>query len=389
MTTYANDTKQSTSFSNDTNVGSTVLLDSYSESNFSTSLNFGNSWFGQTIINPTAVRLSSCKFYLKKNGSPTGNAVAELYGRSGGTPTGIPLATSDNLDVSTLTTSPSLVTFTFSATNRILISANTNYAIILKFINGDGSNFVLIGVDSTSPTHVGSAVISTDGIAWVLSPGNGTIFYIYGTTADIYAKDTENTSRFGNDYKNTPGTLIDSYGESNVDGNTALNTSSFLAVGQAFTSTGGTLNKAIFYVRRFGTPTGTMEARLYALTGLLGSTAVPTGSPLATSGNVDVSILTTNYQLIPFVFNDKYLMAAQNYGIVLVFTPTSSNASNRVEVGDDSTQNHNGNEFVSSNLSAWTPAAAYDTSFYVYVVYDPFTEDTKNSTAYSLDSETP
>ena len=64
----------------------------------------GNPAVGQSFTGNGLI-LNSAEFYLKKKGSPTGNAVVKIYAHSGtyGTssvPTGSALATSDNFDVS-------------------------------------------------------------------------------------------------------------------------------------------------------------------------------------------------------------------------------------------------------------------------------------------------
>ncbi len=100
-----------------------AIVDSYSESNhsnvYASLYNGFFTKFGQSFTGDGKI-LDSCKFYLKKVGSPTGMAVATIYAHTGtfgngGKPTGSPLATSDNFDVSTLTVSNQLITFNFKS----------------------------------------------------------------------------------------------------------------------------------------------------------------------------------------------------------------------------------------------------------------------------------
>lgn len=104
--------------------------------------------------------LDNVKFYLKKAGSPTGNAVAKIYAHSGtyGTdsaPSEAALATSTNFNVSTLTGSFVLTTFTFTGGNKIVLTEGTRYIAVIEYSGGDVSNYVDVATDS-SPSHGGN-----------------------------------------------------------------------------------------------------------------------------------------------------------------------------------------------------------------------------------------
>ena len=96
--------------------GGSVMDDFYSETNQDNydTLYSGFPDAGQTFVSSGGTLVKST-FYLSLQGSPTGNAVSKLYALSGGLPTGSPLATSDPLDVTTLTSSFVLRDFTFMA----------------------------------------------------------------------------------------------------------------------------------------------------------------------------------------------------------------------------------------------------------------------------------
>ena len=161
-----------------------VLIDSYSEAN-------GSAWVSIVDADMSGVcqsfkptknyTLTSCKFYLTPDGSPTGNAVAKLYAHTGtfGTtsePTGSALATSDNLDVSTIV-SAGLKELTFST--GYILAENIPYVIAIEYLNGDASNFVMVGVDSTSPTHEGNYGLASSG-SYTGDEVFDTLFYVYG-----------------------------------------------------------------------------------------------------------------------------------------------------------------------------------------------------------------
>jgi hypothetical protein len=162
-------------------------LDSYSESNRSGTVNLATPTTGivaQSFTPASSATLRSVKFYLKKAlGSPTGDAVSRIYAHSGtyGTssvPTGSALATSDGYDVSTIASADfELVTLTFSGPNQISVSGGTNYCVTIEYTNGDGSNLIQAGTDSSSPTHDGNES-AYNGSTWAANVGVDLVFYV-------------------------------------------------------------------------------------------------------------------------------------------------------------------------------------------------------------------
>ena len=159
-----------------------VLVDSYSESNYSGS----DWWFGETTqvaqsFNASIARnINSAKFYLRKVGTPTGNIVVKLYAHSGtyGTssvPTGAALATSDAIVASSLSTSYALVPFTFSTPYSLVL--NTKYVISCVYENGTETDLVQLGDDGDSPSHGGNECYY-DG-SWAYDAGYDVPFYVY------------------------------------------------------------------------------------------------------------------------------------------------------------------------------------------------------------------
>ena len=163
------------------------IIDSYSETNQDSGAELHNAeWYpygGQTFTNIDASVLGSAKFFLKKYGSPTGNITVEIYAHTGtygtnGVPTGSPLATSDAIDISTLTTDYQLIQFIFSGVEQINLSASTYYVAVLHYV-GDASNYLIAGVDISSPSHSGNSVNSTDGSSWGSDNNTDCCFYVY------------------------------------------------------------------------------------------------------------------------------------------------------------------------------------------------------------------
>ncbi len=169
------------------------VVDSYSEENYEDFFRIEALWdenksaTGQTFYVAASYAITQVKFYLRKIGSPTGNAHAVLYAITGtpgtdGTPTGSALATSEDFDVSTLTLSFQLITFTFNATEQYEMETDTHYCII--FENPTTGYAALndcpfVGLDDTSPTHGGNQ-IWWDLQQWTGYSHRDTIFYVYG-----------------------------------------------------------------------------------------------------------------------------------------------------------------------------------------------------------------
>ncbi len=136
----------------------------------------GSTKLGSVFTAGISGNLNQNKFFLKKVGSPTGNIFATLYATSGGAPTGSAIATSNNVDVSTLTTSYGLITFTFST--PYWVTKGTSYCIVVE---GDFTvsvaNYVVAGQDTSF----------SNGYYWVSSWTNGYTycFYTYIATIDL------------------------------------------------------------------------------------------------------------------------------------------------------------------------------------------------------------
>jgi len=137
------------------------------------------------------------------------------------------------------------------------------------------------------------------------------------------------------------------------------------AQGQSFAvgSNAMRLVKATASLKKVGSPTGNLVAKLYAHTGTFGSSGTPTGSALATSVNLDVSKLTTSYASTQVAFTTNYLMSAStNYFIV--FEYSGGNASNYVDIEGNSAGAHAGNR--ASFAGSWSASAASDLTFIVW-----------------------
>ena len=132
-------------------------------------LNGTNHGVGQSITG-IAGRLASCQFMLNKTASPTGNAVCRLYAISGAhgstaIPTGAALASSQVLDVSTLDGTLTLTKFQFH--DEFLMVLSTDYFLSIEYTDGDGTDFISVGSDGSSPTDDGNQALANTGFTWV------------------------------------------------------------------------------------------------------------------------------------------------------------------------------------------------------------------------------
>lgn len=148
----------------------------------------------------------NAKFYLKKVGSPSGNITAVLYAHNGSfgsssVPTGAALATSDNVDISDLSTSLELITFNFTGVEQYTLSADTKYTISLEYSGGNSSNYLVAGFDFTSPEHVGNYADNSG--SWSANSNRDLIFYVYAEGTEVETADEVKNIRYPLIFKTT------------------------------------------------------------------------------------------------------------------------------------------------------------------------------------------
>lgn len=100
-------------------------------------------------------------------------------------------------------------------------------------------------------------------------------------------------------------------------------TQSFAEVFEAVNS--ATLDSLIIDMKTNGTPTGSFNFQIYAITGTYGSTAIPTGSPLATSDTITVASLTSSYATYTVTFsgaNRISIISGGQYAVACNYTNT-------------------------------------------------------------------
>lgn len=160
--------------------------------------------------------------------------------------------------------------------------------------------------------------------------------------------------------------ILDSYSETNVSAYAKQYAGFNENVGQALNLPAAkTLTAAEFYLRKTGSPTGTVTVRLKAATGTVGTDATPTGAALA-SGTFDISTLTASGQWIKTTFSTPYSAASGDYAIETVYTGGASGTD--LEVGrDESSPTHAGNAFyATTDGGAYAGQSTVDYAFRLY-----------------------
>lgn len=252
------------------------IIDSYSESNQSVNRNLNATTTGraQSFTASANAVLTSIKLYLKKTGSPTGNATIAVYAHSGtyGTssvPTGSALD-SVTLAVSSLTTSYVLTEVALSGGYSLVLG--TKYVVVITY-TGDASNYITVGTDNTTPTHGGNSAFFAG--SWSADNTQDHCFYVYGTLPK-----TE--------------TLVDTFNDNSIN---ATLWTTYTANSGSVTETGGVANEQLASATN-GSWAGYVSQSTYDLT----SSYVLSQLVAATGGNTYFD-LTLNPLQLPLTSN--------------------------------------------------------------------------------------
>lgn len=164
---------------------------------------------------------------------------------------------------------------------------------------------------------------------------------------------------------------LSGYATANRDSDLALGLAFDNGIGQSFTTPAATANKnnrgcfatARFELKKVGSPTGTLVAKIYAHSGTLGTSSVPTGAALATSNSFDVATLTTSYQTVELQFPAPWVQFAANTSYVVTLEYSGGDFTNYVHVGyDGSSPGHAGNKCTRA-ASTWIAQSGHDCCF--------------------------
>lgn len=155
---------------------------------------------------------------------------------------------------------------------------------------------------------------------------------------------------------------------SSADTGTAFQLGNATVIGQAQSFANGgvasLVTRAFAKIRKVGSPTGNITAKIYAHSGTFGSSSIPTGAALATSLAVDGAKLTTTYQTIEFGFDTQTLLTAStNY--VIAFEHAVIDGSNYFEFDGLATSGTHAGNRSQLVTATWTPTAGDDLNFQV------------------------
>lgn len=382
--------------------------------------NAGNSELvAQPFVAVNTTAITGVKLNLYKNNAPTDNLTVELVS----TLTGSALA-SGSLAASSLTTTPAVYTITFSSSYTP--TAGSTYYIRLSRSGAYNTTDFSMWSYATDSYIGGVAQARINGtwgpqagayMCFELTDGSTTEVtkleeqYLLGNTVlanntslqNFLSKwDPADWSSVDNTYVHqvdaaasstavvevdnaTPaqvsgssvapilisfqGNLDDNYPSSNNSTSTQFGSGANKFVGQSFTpSVGKRLSRVGFYLRKAGSPTGTMVAKLYAHTGTYGTSSLPTGTVLATSNEWDVSLGTAGFSMVYFDFSTPVDLTAGTQYVVGLETSSGDGVTNYIDLSLDSTSpTHGGNTIGSTDLATYTAYSAYDTIFYSYM----------------------
>lgn len=371
----------------------------------------------------TGITLSKATFRIYRAGTLTGNVDCKLYATTGtvGTnakPTGAAIETA-SVTASSIPTTEGNISFTFSGTNTL--TNGTVYVLSVEYNGGDALNNILV-VQSGSDVDSTKNRCLYDGASWTgdntfdvyFKVNDGEITkleeqYLLANTAlaagtalqnflsgwdpaewsgvdnayvhqvdsssgntSVVEIDTAGGTQVSGSVVTSPsivmlGDLDDNYPSSNNNTSTQLGTGGAKQLGQSFTAgISAPLTAATFYLRKVGSPTGTMVAKLYSHSGTYGTSSQP-GTLLATSNTWDVSRGTAAFSLVTFYFSTPYTMTSGTNYVIVLETTSGDGATNFIESALDSTSpTHSGNASTSTDLVSYATYSGYDVIFYTY-----------------------
>lgn len=162
-----------------------------------------------------------------------------------------------------------------------------------------------------------------------------------------------------------------SYASSNLSTSQPIGGTSFtaeyrLGISQSFLGNGDELDYIGFYIKRYGSPTGSVGVHIYSDGGVSYGTNSFPNTLIAGAGMIDVSTIGTTSSWVNFYFtgaNRVNLVNGVSYVAVISYEYGSS--GNELGVGiDTSSPTHDGNyaHYIVGS-GAWTPNSGYDTIF--------------------------
>lgn len=253
-----------------------------------------------------------------------------------------------------------------------------------KGIVWNGENFIIRGgkvenltAETTNSIDINSgASININDGGDIMMRGDG------ASPAELRFYTTANPDNYISLYQDSTSTyeIIDSFTNDEISELTVTPHALYNS-GQSFTGNGGSVTSARFKLRRDPGARGELTAKLYAHTGVFGTTGRPTGSLLAFSETLDVAAVGETQSWVEFFFTGENIYTVTNGTKYVVVLEVSSLAGGNLKIGSSTigagnNSDHNGNWSVSTG-GTWTPDETRDMEFELY-------SDSVNSSATGL-----
>jgi hypothetical protein len=151
---------------------------------------YGANWLSQSFTPATTHYVTSVWVKLKRTGACTSkNISAMLYATSSHLPTGSALVTGSLVVGATDLIDTSDVWYGIPITTPYSVTASTEYAIVLKFPDGDGTHKYTVRTNSAGAYAGGQfGTSSNSGSSWTATATTDMLFIEYGETAAAQTK---------------------------------------------------------------------------------------------------------------------------------------------------------------------------------------------------------
>jgi hypothetical protein len=162
-------------------VCASTLFEYYNTGDDSATLSYDNYWYAQTFTPSQAHTITSVKLLLYRGGSP-GTVTVSIKATDGsGHPTGGDLC-SGTTNGNTLTTSPTGEWREITLGAGYALADSTKYAIVVRAIDADISNYFYLRFDNSAATYIGGnyEVSNNSGSSWNKASNYDFMFEEYG-----------------------------------------------------------------------------------------------------------------------------------------------------------------------------------------------------------------
>ena len=141
---------------------------------------YGANWYAQTFTTSEAYSISSVRLKIYRLGEPGTATVSIRETDDGGDPTGGDLC-SGTINANTITTDTSGGWYEVEFSSNYDLEASTQYAVIVRAVAGDSSNYVGWRYDSTGTLADGNYEASTNGgMSWTANTSYDFMFSTWG-----------------------------------------------------------------------------------------------------------------------------------------------------------------------------------------------------------------